>query len=70
MDCNIGKVLYIGIFVDFIFGLNSELRVVVEVYVYSNVKEKFVNDFVNVWIKVMIFDCFDLCYDFGKLLNM
>lgn len=39
--------------VDLIFGSNSELRAVAEVYAYNNSKEKFVNDFVNAWVKVM-----------------
>lgn len=52
-DCSIGKVKWIVIFVDLIFGLNIELCVIVEVYVVGDVNEKFVKDFVVVWIKVM-----------------
>ena len=58
MDRNTGKVLYTGTPVDLIFGSNSELRAVAEVYAYSNAKEKFVNDFVNAWTKVMPLDRF------------
>ena len=70
MDRNTGKVLYTGTPVDLIFGSNSELRAVAEVYAYSNGKEKFVNDFVKAWTKVMTLDRFDLRHDLGKPLNM
>jgi catalase-peroxidase len=46
--------------VDLIFGSNSELRAVAEVYASDDVKEKFVQDFVNAWTKVMNLDRFDL----------
>lgn len=55
-DCNIGQLKWIGICVDFVFGFNLELRVIVEVYVSSDVQEKFINDFVVVWNKVMNLD--------------
>lgn len=45
---------------DLIFGSNSELRAVAEVYACSDAKEKFVNDFVAAWNKVMNLDRFDL----------
>ena len=70
MDRNTGRVLYTGTPVDLIFGSNSELRAVAEVYAYSNAKEKFVNDFVKAWTKVMTLDRFDLRHDLGKPLNM
>lgn len=44
--------------VDLIFGSNSELRAVAEVYAYTNSKERFVNDFVAAWTKVMNLDRF------------
>lgn len=44
--------------VDLIFGSNSELRAVAEVYAYDESKEKFVNDFVAAWTKVMNLDRF------------
>ncbi len=45
--------------VDLIFGSNSELRAVAEVYAANDGKEKFVNDFVAAWSKVMTLDRFD-----------
>ncbi len=46
--------------VDLIFGSNSELRAVAEVYASNDADKKFVNDFVNTWVKVMRLDRFDL----------
>ena len=46
--------------VDLIFGSNSELRALAEVYACADSKEKFVNDFVAAWTKVMNLDRFDL----------
>ncbi|MEM9982799.1 MAG: peroxidase family protein, partial [Bacteroidota bacterium] len=46
--------------VDLIFGSNSELRALAEVYASADAKEKFVNDFITVWDKVMMLDRFDL----------
>jgi catalase-peroxidase len=46
--------------VDLIFGSNSELRAVAEVYGSSDAQEKFVRDFVKAWDKVMMLDRFDL----------
>ena len=45
---------------DLIFGSNSELRAIAEVYASDDAKEKFVNDFVTTWSKVMQLDRFDL----------
>lgn len=45
---------------DLVFGSNSELRAVAEVYASADAKDKFVNDFVNAWVKVMNLDRFDL----------
>ncbi|WP_417602939.1 catalase/peroxidase HPI [Owenweeksia hongkongensis] len=45
---------------DLIFGSNSELRALAEVYASNDAKEKFVNDFVAAWTKVMTLDRFDL----------
>lgn len=59
-DCLIGEVKYMVICVDLVFGFNFVLCVLVEVYVCSDVYEKFVKDFVVVWVKVMNLDCFDL----------
>ncbi|TKS56256.1 catalase/peroxidase HPI [Mesohalobacter halotolerans] len=49
--------------VDLIFGSNSELRALAEVYAADNAKEKFINDFVKAWSKVMNLDRFDLKYN-------
>ena len=46
--------------VDLVFGSNSQLRALAEVYACSDSEEKFVNDFVNAWVKVMDADRFDL----------
>jgi catalase-peroxidase len=46
--------------VDLVFGSNSELRAVAEVYASSDGQEKFVRDFVKAWTKVMTLDRFDL----------
>jgi catalase-peroxidase len=46
--------------VDLVFGSNSELRALAEVYACNDNKEKFVRDFVKVWNKVMNLDRFDL----------
>lgn len=46
--------------VDLIFGSNSQLRAVAEVYATDDADEKFVNDFVAAWTKVMTLDRFDL----------
>ncbi|BEV04296.1 catalase/peroxidase HPI [Chryseobacterium gambrini] len=45
---------------DLVFGSNSELRSISEVYASSDAKEKFVKDFVSAWVKVMNLDRFDL----------
>lgn len=46
--------------VDLIFGSNSELRALAEVYASDDAKEKFISDFVSAWNKVMNLDRFDL----------
>jgi catalase-peroxidase len=45
---------------DLVFGSNSELRAIAEVYASSDAQRKFVNDFVSAWVKVMNSDRFDL----------
>ena len=59
VDRETGRVMYTATPVDLIFGSNSELRAVAEVYAYDNAKERFVNDFVKAWSKVMNLDRFD-----------
>ncbi len=55
-----GKVMWTGTRVDLIFGSNSELRAIAEVYGCEDSQEKFVKDFVAAWNKVMNLDRFDL----------
>jgi catalase-peroxidase len=55
-----GKVKWTGTRVDLIFGSNSQLRALAEVYGSSDAQKKFVDDFVAVWNKVMNLDRFDL----------
>ncbi|MEV6162348.1 catalase/peroxidase HPI [Streptomyces sp. NPDC052052] len=55
-----GEVKWTGSRVDLVFGSNSELRALAEVYASDDAKEKFVNDFVAAWNKVMELDRFDL----------
>ncbi|MDW7739149.1 MAG: catalase/peroxidase HPI [Bacillota bacterium] len=55
-----GKLKWTGTRVDLIFGSNSELRAIAEVYASDDAKEKFVQDFVSAWNKVMNADRFDL----------
>jgi catalase-peroxidase len=55
-----GEVKWTGSRVDLVFGSNSQLRALAEVYASDDAKEKFVNDFVSAWVKVMDSDRFDL----------
>jgi catalase-peroxidase len=55
-----GEIKWMGTRVDLIFGSNSELRALAEVYACEDSKEKFVKDFVAAWNKVMNLDRFDL----------
>lgn len=55
-----GDIKYTATRADLIFGSNSELRAVAEVYGCADAKEKFVKDFVKAWNKVMNLDRFDL----------
>lgn len=59
-DRKTGSVKWIGTRVDLIFGSNSELRALAEVYACEDAKDKFVKDFVSAWNKVMNLDRFDL----------
>ncbi|MGH8160759.1 MAG: catalase/peroxidase HPI, partial [Gammaproteobacteria bacterium] len=59
-DRKTGKVKWTATRVDLIFGSNSELRALAEVYGSADAKEKFVHDFVAAWNKVMNLDRFDL----------
>ncbi|WP_405771549.1 catalase/peroxidase HPI [Streptomyces sp. NBC_01538] len=55
-----GQVKWTGTRADLVFGSNSELRAVAEVYASDDAKEKFVKDFVKAWVKVSNADRFDL----------
>ncbi|OKI16402.1 catalase/peroxidase HPI [Streptomyces sp. CB03911] len=59
-DAATGEVRWTGSRADLVFGSNSELRAVAEVYASDDAKEKFVKDFVAAWDKVMNLDRFDL----------
>ncbi|MEV4378786.1 catalase/peroxidase HPI [Streptosporangium sp. NPDC049644] len=59
-DTATGEVKWTGTRVDLVFGSNSELRALAEVYASDDAKEKFVKDFVAAWDKVMNLDRFDL----------
>ncbi len=59
-DRKTGKSKWTATPVDLLFGSNSELRTVAEVYASADGKEKFVQDFVKTWAKVMNLDRFDL----------
>jgi catalase-peroxidase len=55
-----GEIKWTGTRVDLVFGSNSELRAIAEVYGCSDGEEKFIKDFVAAWSKVMHLDRFDL----------
>ncbi len=59
-DRNTGEVKWTGSRVDLIFGSNSELRALAEVYACDDAKDQFIEDFVAAWAKVMNLDRFDL----------
>ena len=59
-DRKTGEVRFTGTVVDLVFGSNSQLRALAEVYAQSDNREKFVRDFVAAWVKVMNNDRFDL----------
>ncbi len=59
-DSASGEMKWMGSAVDLLFGSNSELRALSEVYACDDAKEKFVKDFIAAWSKVMELDRFDL----------
>ena len=59
-DCATGKLKWTGTRVDLIFGSDSQLRAIAEVYASADAQRKFVNDFVAAWSKVIKNDRFDL----------
>ena len=60
LDLTTGEIKWTGTRVDLIFGSNSELRAIAEVYGCADGEEKFIKDFVAAWSKVMHLDRFDL----------
>ncbi len=59
-DRKSGNLKWTGTIVDLIFGSNSQLRAIAEVYASDDSKQKFIEDFISVWNKVMNLDRFDL----------
>ena len=59
-DRKTGKVKWQATRVDLMFGSNSQLRALTELYASNDAKEKFVHDFIAVWVKIMDSDRFDL----------
>jgi catalase-peroxidase len=59
-DTGTGEVKWTATRVDLLFGSNSQLRALAEVYASDDAKEKFVRDFVKAWDKVMNLDRFDV----------
>lgn len=59
-DRKTGALKWTGTRADLIFGSNTELRALAEVYASEDAKSKFVKDFVNAWVKIMNLDRFDL----------
>ncbi|MDN5202806.1 catalase/peroxidase HPI [Fulvivirgaceae bacterium BMA10] len=59
-DRNTGELKWTATRVDLVFGSNSELRALAEVYACEDSKEKFIQDFISAWNKVMMLDRFDL----------
>ena len=59
-DRKTGELKWTGTRVDLVFGSNSQLRALAEVYASSDAQQKFVHDFVAAWTKVMNLDRFDV----------
>ena len=59
-DCKTGRVKWTGSRADLVFGSNSVLRAIAEVYACDDSEQKFVHDFVMAWTKVMNLDRFDM----------
>ena len=55
-----GELKWVGTRADLVFGSNSQLRAIAEVYACADSREQFIHDFVKVWDKVMNLDRFDL----------
>jgi catalase-peroxidase len=61
-DRKTGELKWTATRVDLIFGSNSQLRALAEVYACEDSKEKFIHDFVAAWDKIMNLDRFDLAW--------
>ncbi|MDP2836301.1 MAG: catalase/peroxidase HPI [Methanobacteriaceae archaeon] len=59
-DRETGELKWTGTRIDLIFGSNSQLRAIAEVYACEDSESKFIQDFIKAWNKVMNADCFDL----------
>jgi len=59
-DVGTGELKWTATAVDLVFGANSQLRALSEVYASADAQDKFVKDFVAAWVKVMELDRFDL----------
>ncbi|WP_297483673.1 catalase/peroxidase HPI [uncultured Photobacterium sp.] len=59
-DRKTGEQKWMATRVDLVFGSNSQLRAIAEVYACADAEDKFTNDFINAWVKVMNADRFDL----------
>ena len=59
-DRKTNEVKWTGTRADLVFGSHSQLRALAEVYASADAKQKFVQDFVKAWVKVMNADRFDL----------
>ena len=59
-DRTTGEPRWTATAVDLVFGSNSQLRALAEVYASDDAKEKFVRDFVDAWVKIMNLDRYDL----------
>ena len=59
-DRSSGELKWMATAVDLVFGSNSQLRAIAEVYASADAGERFANDFVAAWVKVMTLDRFDL----------
>ena len=59
-DRGSGELKWTGTAVDLVFGSNSQLRAIAEVYACDDAQQKFVQDFVAAWVKVMNLDRFDI----------
>ena len=60
IDRKTGKIKWVGTRADLIFGSNSQLRALAEVYACEDSMPKFINDFVFAWSKVMNLDRYDV----------